>query len=436
MLKRKPYWSRQIEICRALADPAVRTVLVPAGNGVGKSFLGAGLALWYLFAFPQSKVITTGPTFDQLSKILWGGIFGAFHGSELHDQATSTKKPPTIEISPEWYCTGINPDNIEAASGHHAFHLMALVDESSALTVEKDEAISGWAPAKRVYLGNPLRPDGPFYEKCMRATIEPEPSTRLIRIPSTESPAIVANQRRSPDGFNALDWLDDMRRDYGEDSVWWTAHVKAQFPDSAEGQVYPRDWIDRAISGTPDNLTNSTPCLSIDLAAGRGGDRSVILVRNAFGVLFMEASNSWGMDETANRAKSAFDRFNIRPSRVVYDHTGLGEGFRKYLEQVGIVGANGFMGGSEAKNFRGRYENLKSACAWRLRQRLDPKTNSTRFHIPQEYGQALRPELQAFSYELTSKDKIRLTEKDAIRSRIGRSPDLADALVMSFAITD
>lgn len=436
VLRRKDYWTRQIEICKAVADPRIRTVLVPAGNGVGKSFLGAGLALWYLFTHPQSKVVTTGPTFDQLTRILWANIFGSYYGSELNGQARDIQKPPTIELEKEWFLTGINPDNIEAASGYHSQHLMALVDESSALTADKQAAINSWDPAKRIYLGNPIRPDGPFYEMCTRQAIEPDPSTVLIRIPSTESPAVRAGQRRSPDGFVGLDWLDDRRRDYGEDSSWWTSHVLAQFPDSAEGQIYPRDWIDRAIFSVPEQLDKSLTTLSIDLAAGRGGDRTTLLVRNAQQVLFMESSNTWGLDDAANRAKGLLERYSIRPNRVVYDHSGLGEGFRRYLEMVGIHGAAGFMGGSEAKGFKGRFENLKAACAWRLRQRLDPQTNPKPFCIPPEYGQQLRPELQSFTYELTSKDKIKLTDKETIRSRIGRSPDLADALVMSMVMVD
>ena len=425
-----------MEICRAVADPAVRTILVPAGNGVGKSFLGAGLALWYLFAFPQSKVVTTGPTFDQLTAILWANIFGSYYGSELNGQARDIQKPPKIEIEKERFAVGINPDNIEAASGYHCEKLMALVDESSALTADKQAAINSWDPEKRIYLGNPLRPDGPFYEMCQRQVLEPDPATALIRIPSTESPAIRAGLRRSPDGFVGMDWLDDRRRDYGEDSTWWTSHVLAQFPDTAEGQLIPRDWLDRCMAAKPPETDDTPRCLAVDLAAGRGGDRSVVMGRSALQVFFLDSSNRWTLDDTAAHARHHSDRLGVRHNRVVYDHSGLGEGFRKYLELAGVHHAAGFQGGAEAKGFKGRFENLKSAAAWKLRQRLDPSVNPVPFYIPPEILQQLRPELQAFTYEVTSKDKIRLTEKETIRSRIGRSPDLADALIMSFVMQD
>ena len=437
ILKRKPYWSRQREIARAWADPSIRVILCPAGNGVGKSFEGAGLALWSFKAFEDTKVITTGPTYAQLERILWGNIFAAYNGSELAGQDRVLTSDLLIEEHAEHFVTGINPDNIEAASGYHG-NVHAIVDESSALTASKDEAIASWNCRKRLYIGNPLRPDGPFYDKCQRQTLEPDPAVCLIKIPALESPSIVAGIRECPNGFSDLNWLDDMRREYGENSLWWKSHVLAEFPDSAEGQLIPRNWLDRCINAKwpsdDDDRTERT--LSIDLGAGRGGDRSVVLVRSARRLLHLESSNQWALDDTARKAAEAAKRFGVRPARVIYDRSGLGEGFGKYLESAGVHGAIGFLGGSAAKGQERKFENLKSVSAWRLRQRLDPDTNPDPFAIPAEFGTAMRPELQAFTYEVTAKDKIKLTDKETVSARLGRSPDLADCLVMSFVALD
>ena len=421
-----------------MANPAIRTVLVPSGNSTGKSFLGAGLALWHFKAFQGSKTITTGPSFGQLLRILWAYIFKTYDRSELAQASDRIlRNVPLIETDPEWFLVGINPQNIEASSGYHGEHVFALVDEASSLTAAKNEAINSWNPSKRVYIGNPLRPDGPFYEMCMRQTLEPDPSVALIKIPSTESPAIKAGQRRSPVGFADLDWLDDMRREYGEDSPWWKSHVLAEFPDSAEGQLVARDWIDRAVSATVNADDDRTELvLSIDLAAGRGGDRSVLCVRSGFRLLHLEHSNRWSLDETGRRAGEIVKKYGIKPHRVVYDRSGLGEGFDTFLRSAGVVGAIGFLGGSEARGHQRKFENLKSASAWQLRKRLDPARGEKPFAIPPEYGQQLRPELQAYTYEVTAKDKIKLTDKEAIQAKLGRSPDLADALIMSFVAFD
>lgn len=408
------------------------------GNGVGKSYLGAGIALWYALSHEPAKVVTTGPTFDQLRAILWANIFKAYHSSELESTATSVRHDLLqIQFADEWYVKGINPDNIESASGYHGGNLIALVDEASALTAAKSEAIDSWDVAKKILFGNPLRPDGPFYELYQRHIHDPDPATVVIKIPSTESPAIQAGLRRSPDGFVGLDWLDDRRREYGEDSPWWKSHVMAEFPDSAEGQLVARDWIDRAIAARVEAERDHTETvLAIDLGAGRGGDRSVLLVRTGRRLLHLEWSNQWPLEETARRAAELVRKYGVRPHRIIYDRSGLGEGFGVLLKNAGVSGAIGFLGGSEAKGQTKKFENLKSAAAWQLRKRLAPDQSPEPFMIPHEWGALLRPELQAYTYEVTAKDKIKLTDKDTVQARLGRSPDLADAMIMSFVAID
>lgn len=438
VLKRPDYWARQIQICKAIADPRIRTVLVPSGNSTGKSFLAAGIALWHYKAFPGSKTITTGPSFGQLLSILWAYIQKTYIACDLCMEGDRELwSSPLLSADPEHYLVGINPQNIESASGYHGEHVMALVDESSALTAAKNEAINSWNPSKRVYIGNPLRPDGPFYEMCSRQVLQRDPSVCLIRIPSTESPAIQAGERRSKVGFADLDWLDDMRREYGEHSPWWQSHVLAQFPDSAEGQLVARDWIDRCVSTTVDAEDDRTkPVLAIDLGAGRGGDRTVLLVRTGRRLLHLEWSNQWSLEDAAGKAAELARKFGIVPQRIVYDRSGLGEGFGALLRNAGITGALGFLGGSAAVGLEKRFENLKAAAAWNMRNRFNPAQSPDAFAIPHEWGAVLRPELQAYTYEVTGKDKIKMTDKDIVSARLGRSPDLADALIMSYVIVD
>ena len=46
ILGRPSYWSRQVEICDAIAK--YETTVVESGNSIGKSFLAAGIVLWWL----------------------------------------------------------------------------------------------------------------------------------------------------------------------------------------------------------------------------------------------------------------------------------------------------------------------------------------------------------------------------------------------------
>lgn len=435
ILKGKEFWRRQVEISKAFVDPSVRVILCPAGNGVGKSWLLARLALCAFKTQPDSKVITTGPTFGQLKAVLWGNILNAYRGSELNGQDAVRASDLSISTNPEHFLIGINPDNIEGASGYHG-NVIAISDESSALTAAKDEAIASWNCRKRVYIGNPNWPIGPFYEKCTRQRLDPDPSVRLIKIPALESPAIQAGIRHSPDGLADLAWLDDMRREYGEDSNRWKVSVLAEFPDSSDDQLIDRGWLDLAFYAEPHAEDRTAPCMAIDLAAGQGGDRAVLLVRTAHRVLRIEASNRWDMEHTAKRAGEVLREFGIRPERVVYDMVGLGEGFGYHLKANGIPTAKGFKGGMNAKGYEKHFKNLKTAAAWNMRHRFDPKRNTIQFSIPREYEKELRPELQAWTFGSTATGQNVLVEKDVVKTRIGRSPDLSDTLIMSFVALD
>jgi hypothetical protein len=65
-------WSRQVEVCRSVAESPI--TVVPAGRAVGKSYLLAGIVLWYLYTRPGSLVITTGPDHRQVVSVLWKEI--------------------------------------------------------------------------------------------------------------------------------------------------------------------------------------------------------------------------------------------------------------------------------------------------------------------------------------------------------------------------
>lgn len=417
-----------------MTDPKVRVILCPAGNAVGKSWLAAMLALWAYKCFDDTKVITTGPTFEQLRSILWSNIMSAYDRSELSGQDRVRKSELLISDRDDHFLTGINPDNIEAASGYHG-NVIAIVDESSGLTAAKDEAIASWNCRKRLYIGNLNHAAGPFYEKIQKQKLDPDDAVRLIRIPALESPAIRAGVRRSPDGLADLDWLDDMRREYGEGSNRWLVGVLAEAPNAAEDQLLPRDWVDRGFAASHAE-DKSALCLAVDLATGNGGDRSVLLVRSGERIVNVEASNRWGLEETAAQAAKTAAKFKIRHDRIVYDQVGIGEGFDYFLEAKGIKGARGFKAGVAATGSERKFANLKSAAAWALRHRLDPARNTIPFSLGAVNEGSLRPELQAWTYGTTPKGQVILCEKKAVVAILGKSPDISDALIMSFAIPD
>src|SRR5690554_1617215 len=64
-------WAKQREILEAVRDH--RRVAVRAGHGVGKTFVLAGLSLYWLYAH-RGMVKSTAPTKRMTQNLLWGEI--------------------------------------------------------------------------------------------------------------------------------------------------------------------------------------------------------------------------------------------------------------------------------------------------------------------------------------------------------------------------
>src|SRR5690606_19357300 len=73
-------WYKQGEIAQAIATGNSKSVAVRAGHGVGKSFLSAILACWWIDTRPIQYVFvaSTAPSADQVTAILWREIRNAY----------------------------------------------------------------------------------------------------------------------------------------------------------------------------------------------------------------------------------------------------------------------------------------------------------------------------------------------------------------------
>jgi hypothetical protein len=74
------------------------------------------------------------------------------------------------------------------------------------------------------------------------------------------------------------------------------------------------------------------------------------------------------------------------------------------------------------------FRNVRAAAYWRLREALDPSSEEP---IALPPSRELRAELCAARYSAEDRT-IKLEKKEQIKERLGRSPDLADAVVMAF----
>jgi hypothetical protein len=114
------------------------------------------------------------------------------------------------------------------------------------------------------------------------------------------------------------------------------------------------------------------------------------------------------------------------------------------LEAVGLRGARPYRGGITLEGNR-KFFNWRTATAWALRNRLDPRYTrpispgsdlrmpQAPFAIQAAHVALMRKELQGLRYEQNDRNQLALEPKEKFVKRLKHSPDFADVLTQSFA---
>lgn len=126
-------WDKLLEICEQMEKN--RRLVIPSGHGIGKTWIVARLALWFLYSFYPAKVITTAPTWPQVEKLLWTEIANAYNKSKfpLGGRLLQTD----LKIEEDWFATGISTSakvserdfGASKFQGFHSPNLLVILDE-------------------------------------------------------------------------------------------------------------------------------------------------------------------------------------------------------------------------------------------------------------------------------------------------------------------
>jgi hypothetical protein len=202
--------------------------------------------------------------------------------------------------------------------------------------------------------------------------------------------------------------------------------------DDDEKQVIPWDWIRAAqrrwIPGPPRDVPMTA--MAVDVARG-GRDETVLATR--YGGWFAPLLAKAGVDTKDGPSVAALVFGALRDGAPVIIDMGGGWGGSPldHLKQNGID----VMGhlGAEPSHRRTRdgklgFVNRRAESWWRLREALDPhQREGSAIALPDD--PRLAADLAAPRWELGVRG-LQIESKDEIKTRLGRSPDRGDAVVM------
>ncbi|MCR9236174.1 MAG: hypothetical protein NXI17_05840 [Alphaproteobacteria bacterium] len=153
-----------------------------------------------------------------------------------------------------------------------------------------------------------------------------------------------------------------------------------------------------------------------------GDDRSALAIRH--GDKLMQLTKWKGLDTMQTASKVAEIAARARPDRIFVDGVGVGGGVVDRLRQLGLRVVDVNAGGRATDS--SRYYNKRAECWGRMRDWL--KDRGSILPNPELEFDLLGPE---YSYDVNN--RIQLEKKDDMKKRGIPSPDLGDALSLTFA---
>jgi phage terminase large subunit len=401
-------------------DSGVTKVSIKSGHGVGKTTLCAWLALHFLLFRDDVKIIVTSPSAKQLTDGLipeiqkWINRLPPWMAKQLEVTSERMTRLPNSKNNFVSFRTA-RKENPEALAGVHATHVMIIVDEASGVDeviYETGQGALSTVGSIAILIGNPTRPSGFFYKT----------QTELSDLWRCRTVSCYDSSRVDPE------YIESQKRTYGIDSREFKVRVLGQFPESGNDAVIPREF---AASALDRDVVPYEGERVWGLDPGRGGDPTGFVDRGPNSVFAIEELRYDNLMQVVGWAKLRWDSTPARnrPSEIFVDTVGLGAGVADRLSELGlpVVGVNV----SETAAMADRFMRLRPELWFAVRDWLEGRdvVISSKLALAKK----LVDELCSVEQKYTSNGKLDIESKDVMRSRGVASPNVADALALTFA---
>jgi len=400
-------------------------IAMKACAGPGKT---AGLAIlcWnFLLTRPHPKIAATAVSGDNLRDNLWTEMAKWRERSPLIKSAFEWQAerifardhPETWWMAARKWSKSATPDQQgNTLRGLHGDYVMAVVDESGGVPDPVMVTVENiGASAKEWHVlqaGNPTHLEGPLYRACTSArdlwyvieiTGDPDDPKRATRV--------------------SIDWARSQIAQHGRDNPLVMINVFGKFPPSSLNALLGPDDVNAALGrhAKETDYSAAPRILGVDVAR-EGDDCSVMFPRQGIVAFAPEIRRNIGSVEGAGMVSRKWQDWEA-DAAFVDNSGGFGGG---WLDQLVTLGRNPSGVHFAASADDPRYANKRSEMYFRLAEWI-------------KNGGCLPASCTELVGELTSTiyyfkgDKLALIDKDQIKAMLGRSPDRADALALTFA---
>lgn len=414
-----------------MAFPKTNRLAFKACKGPGKTAVLAWLVWNFLVTRPHPRIAATSITEDNLKGNLWREL-AKWQGRSpmLSEQFEWTATKVFKKSHPAtWYAEARNwpksadpTKQSDTLAGIHEDYCLFVIDESGgipqAVVTTAEAVLASGIETKLVQAGNPTQTDGPLHRAC----VTDRHLWTVIEI--TGDPD---DPKRSP--RIDMDWAKQQIQTYGRDNPWVMVNVLGQFPPSSLNSLLGPQDVHEAMNRTIDESVYAwaQKRLGVDVAR-YGDDRTVIFPRQGrralmptvmrhsrnsavstdIATMMLRLRAEWGsdieiMDATGGWAAGAHDV--LKASRVA---------------PVGVQ--------FHAPSGNPKYKNRRAEMWFEMAEWV--KAGGCLPNMPELIGELTTP-----TYTFLN-GKFLIEPKEQVKERLGRSPDLADALALTFAVPE
>lgn len=419
----------QVDVLVAISRE--QRVAMIAAKGCGKTTVEAWVILWFIATRPEANVALTSVSGDntrdglqkELAKWMGRSAFISANFVWQKERIVSKTHPATWWAAARtWSKSADAQQQSETLAGLHADYVLFVLDEAGsipmAVAVTAEAALASGIETKLLIGGNPTSLDGPLYA----AGVTQKHLWSVVRV--TGDPD---DPKRSP--RIDIEWARQQIQSYSRNSPWVMVNVLGLFPPASLNALLGPEDVEAAMGRhlQDEDFQWSQKRLGVDVARF-GDDRTVLFPRQGLASfrprVMRHDRGSAPSTDIATAVMAAKARWGVELTLV--DSTG---GWAAGAVDVLQVSGHPVM----SVQFHGtpddpRYLNRRAEMWFRMAEWV--KKGGALPPMPELVGELTTP---TYTYV---NGKFQLEAKDQVKQRLGRSPDLADALALTFAVAD
>ena len=398
-------------------DPILYSV--SSGHGIGKSAMVAWIILFIMSTRPYCKGVVTANSYVQLRTKTWSELGKWLNMCITKDWFVINSSSGSMSIhhhehKATWRADAQSSDehNSEAFAGLHAASSTPfyIFDEASGIHEKVYEVSEGGmtdGEPMHFSFGNPTRGSGRFYENMLG-----KHRHRYNRRFIDSRDVAITNKKVFEE------WIEA----YGIDSDFVKVRILGQFPSLSDMQFISTDDVRACIMHEVVVQPHDPLVMGVDVARF-GADQSVIWLRQGRDAESQGIHTYRGVDTMTLAAEVSKFASQKRPDTIFIDGGGVGGGVIDRCRQIGLDVVEVNFGG---KATQAGYANMRAQMWGNMRDALKDG-----IRLPDD--EDIVRDLTGLEYSYNLKNDIMLEKKEDARKRGLASPDLGDALALTYA---